>query len=148
MTNISMEPLGNSDFSLLLVEDDDVDVYWIQRLLVRLPHKVNIIRAHHGEEALSILDKYVNVGALTSSFVILTDLNMPCMNGFEFLKVIDQDETLQDVSVFVYSTSDESLDKQKARQYRIDDYLVKPLSKNQLQAVFDSCKETELPSVS
>ena len=60
--------------------------------------------------------------------LILLDINMPKMNGLEFLKEIRSDESLHNLSVFVMTTSNSDSDKIEAYQYNVAGYIVKPLS--------------------
>jgi len=61
---------------------------------------------------------------------VLLDINMPKMNGFEFLNVIRQDEHLKDLKVFIITTSDERVDREAARKLGVAGYIVKPLKLN------------------
>jgi CheY-like chemotaxis protein len=58
----------------------------------------------------------------------MLDLNMPQMNGHEFLRELRADKELKPISVFVISTSNDDRDRTEAYNYNIAGYLVKPLS--------------------
>ena len=60
--------------------------------------------------------------------VILLDINMPKMNGIEFLKEIRRDEKLKNIVVFVMTTSNEDRDKINAYELNVAGYILKPLS--------------------
>ncbi|HEY0895255.1 MAG TPA: response regulator, partial [Sphingobacteriaceae bacterium] len=62
--------------------------------------------------------------------VILLDLNMPKMNGIEFLTHLRSDERLKDIKVFVMTTSGEEVDRRTAEKLGISGYLIKPLNFN------------------
>jgi len=106
---------------ILLVEDDDVDAEAVQRAFNK--HKIAnpIVIAKNGVEALEVLQN----GGVPRPNIILLDLNMPRMNGIEFLVAIREDPKLQDLVVFVLTTSDEDRDKCAAYNQNVAGYLVK-----------------------
>jgi CheY-like chemotaxis protein len=112
------------------VEDDNLDVIDLQRTL----DKMNILHRTHvaknGEEAIKFLQSRDADRAEPSPDVILLDLNMPKMNGFEFLSVVRNREEWKDLKVFVITTSEESVDREAARKLGISGYIVKPLKMN------------------
>jgi CheY-like chemotaxis protein len=113
---------------ILLVEDDNLDVIDMQRSLDKMSilHRTQVAR--NGEEALSILTR--NYPNEYTPDIVLLDINMPKMNGFEFLNVIRQDEHLKDLKVFIITTSDERVDREAARKLGVAGYIVKPLKLN------------------
>ena len=76
MEEKNMKP-RNEGLSILLVEDDDIDVIALQRAFDRLGYDWPILVAHHGIEALEILRGRKNLPPLQQPFLILLDLNMP-----------------------------------------------------------------------
>ncbi len=88
---------------ILLVEDDDVDAMTIQRTLNELKVANKLVRKVDGEDALEYLTGEGN----QKPCVILLDLNMPRMNGFEFLKNVKADDVLKKIPVIVLTTSEE-----------------------------------------
>jgi CheY-like chemotaxis protein len=113
---------------ILLVEDDDLDVIDMQRSLDKLSilHKTQVAR--NGEEALSVLHRRKPTAGLPD--VVLLDINMPKMNGLEFLAAIRQEKDLKDLKVFIITTSDEKVDHEAARRLGVAGYIVKPLKLN------------------
>ena len=109
--------------SVLLVEDDSIDAMTVRRafkdlnLSNKLTHRVN------GEEALAFLE---DVGE-EEPCVILLDLNMPRMNGIEFLKVIKENEQLKRIPVIVLTTSNEERDVVESFRLSVAGYIVKPV---------------------
>lgn len=86
----------NGDIRILLVEDDEVDVLAIQRALKKKRVVNALAVAKDGIEALEILRGENGHQVLPRPHIILLDLNMPRMNGLEFLEVIRADPTLHD----------------------------------------------------
>ncbi len=110
------------EVTILLVDDDDVDVMGVQRALRKLKILNPVIRAHDGLEALEILR---NPNAIKRPYIILLDLNMPRMNGFEMLAELRHDEALACSVVFVLTTSKADEDKVEAYQQNVAGYVVK-----------------------
>lgn len=114
--------------NILLVEDDSLDQMEVERTLQRknILHKLKIAR--NGEEALGILNQSVANDVFPGKpDIILLDLNMPKMNGFEFLGHIKNSDELKDIKVFVLTTSDEREDKIQAKNLGISGFITKPL---------------------
>jgi CheY-like chemotaxis protein len=113
--------------NILLVEDDLLDQMEVKRTLERksIVHRLKI--AKNGEEAINMLQEPASDLFTGKPDIILVDLNMPKMNGFEFLEWIKSNENLKDIKVFVLTTSDEKEDKIKALGLGISGFITKPL---------------------
>lgn len=112
-------------FNILLVEDDELDVISVQRSLKKLDIDYQLHTAYNGKEALLMLK---DADDPIRPDVILLDLNMPKMNGIEFLRIIRNDESLKDMNVFIMTTSAEVGDRALTDQLGISDYIIKPLN--------------------
>lgn len=116
---------------MLLAEDDEVDIMNVRRAFRKNNISNPLHVARNGLEALWMLrgNKEQNIEKLCPTpKIILLDLNMPRMNGLEFLKEIRNDEELRTLSVFVMTTSDEESDKFAAYNMNVAGYIIKPLS--------------------
>jgi CheY-like chemotaxis protein len=108
---------------ILLVEDDSVDVMTILRALKEI-HVVNpVVNMEHGEAALD----YLHDAGKERPCIILLDLNMPIMNGIEFLNNIKQDAQLKRIPVIVLTTSEEQQDKVNSFDLGVAGYMAKPV---------------------
>jgi CheY-like chemotaxis protein len=108
---------------ILLVEDDSVDVMTILRALKEI-HVVNpVVNMEHGEAALDHLRDPAN----ERPCIILLDLNMPIMNGIEFLQQAKQDAMLRSIPVVVLTTSEEQQDKVRSFDLGVAGYMAKPV---------------------
>jgi len=116
---------------ILLVEDDSVDQMTIQRAMrdIRITNHLDI--AGDGEEALASLRDHTR----EKPGIILLDLNMPRMNGIEFLKVAKQDETLKRIPVVVLTTSKEEQDRVESFNLGVAGYMIKPVDYHQFVEV-------------
>jgi len=105
----------------LLVEDDNVDVMTVRRALKDLKVSNELVPASDGEEALAYLRCNDNV----KPRIILLDLNMPKMNGTEFLRIVKADETLKTIPVVVLTTSSSEQDIVHSFELGAAGYMVK-----------------------
>lgn len=117
--------MKNSDVIFLLVEDDDIEIRALKRSFQKLKIANDIIVAHDGIEALEVLRGENGHKQLIQPFIILLDINMPRMNGLEFLKKIRKDPNLDQSVVFVLTTSNDEEDKLAAYKSHIAGYIVK-----------------------
>ena len=111
--------------NILLVEDDDVAAEAVVRSLRK--HSVNapITLAQDGLEALEILREEHPQQHIEKPYVVLLDLNMPRMNGFEFMQEVRADQELSESVIFVLTTSDNEQDRARAYAKNIAGYMVK-----------------------
>lgn len=110
--------------TILLIEDDELDVISVQRTLKKFYTSYDLQVAHNGKEALAMLTRSDDP---VRPDVVLLDLNMPKMNGIEFLKIIREDPMLKDLQVFVMTTSSETSDRTVTEQLGVAGYIIKPL---------------------
>ncbi len=110
------------EVTILLVDDDDVDVLAVQRALKKLKILNDIVRARDGIEALALLR---HPTAVRRPYLVLLDINMPRMNGLEMLSELRKDPQLSSAVVFVLTTSKADEDKVSAYQQHIAGYIVK-----------------------
>jgi len=108
---------------ILLVDDDRVDVMTTKRALKDINVTNPVYTAGNGEEALELLRD----GKTEKPGVILLDLNMPRMNGIEFLRVIKNDASLKMIPVVVLTTSKEEEDKVESFSLGVAGYMIKPV---------------------
>ncbi|MGR3311383.1 MAG: response regulator [Candidatus Brocadiales bacterium] len=108
---------------ILLVEDDSVDAMTVKRALkeIKVTNQLDIVG--NGEEALVFLRNEKN----GKPGIILLDLNMPKMNGLEFLKVAKQDDQLKKIPVIVLTTSREEQDRIESFSLGVAGYMIKPV---------------------
>jgi CheY-like chemotaxis protein len=107
---------------ILLVEDDDVDAMTVQRAFEDLKIANPLVHLSDGEEALV----YLKDKSKPEPCVILLDLNMPRMNGIEFLKAVKSQDVLKPIPVVVLTTSKAEQDKIESFMLGIAGYMTKP----------------------
>lgn len=111
--------------NILLVDDDDVAAESVVRSLRKHTVDFPVTLARDGIEALEILRNPLPDLRIEKPYIILLDLNMPRMDGFEFLQEIRGDKQLHDSIVFVLTTSDADTDRTRAYHANIAGYMVK-----------------------
>jgi CheY-like chemotaxis protein len=107
---------------ILLVEDDSVDAMTVTRAMKELNVCNSLVHVLNGEEALG----YLRNNANPKPCVILLDLNMPRMNGNEFLRIVKADSQLRCIPVVVLTTSRADQDKFECFDNSVAGYIVKP----------------------
>jgi CheY-like chemotaxis protein len=113
------------ELSVLIVEDDDVAAESITRGLRKVAPDIHLVYAENGQIAIDILKKQHPTRALKTPYLVLLDLNMPIMNGFEFLEYIRDDKALQDTVIFILTTSNDDNDRSRAYDNNVAGYMVK-----------------------
>jgi len=106
---------------ILLAEDNAVDVMIVERAFKDLNIKNQLVCTGNGEEALEYLKNDSN----KKPCIILLDLNMPKMNGIEFLKIVKADKVLKKIPVIVLTTSSQQRDIVESFKLSIAGYIVK-----------------------
>ena len=111
--------------NLVLVEDDEIDVMNVRRALERAHVTNPLYVANNGIEALELLRGDT---VPRDRRLVLLDLNMPKMNGIEFLRELRKDPVLHHTPVVVLTTSDDERDKVNAYDLNVAGYLLKPVT--------------------
>jgi CheY-like chemotaxis protein len=118
----------SKDESILLIEDDRVDIMTVQRALQKNEISNPLHIARTGLEALSMLRGDSGFEKIPAPALILLDLNLPKMSGIEFLRKLRNDPELKELHIIVLTSSNEPKDRAAAFEYDVDDYIVKPHS--------------------
>ena len=107
---------------ILLIEDDMIEVMKLNRTISSLKLDHIIMEANNGEEALKILEQKDRLPD-----IILLDLNMPKINGIEFLKILKGDKRLRYIPTIILTTSNNKKDLLECFETGIAGYVLKPL---------------------
>jgi CheY-like chemotaxis protein len=110
--------------TILLIEDDYLDVESVKRTLKKanIEHILHV--SHNGADALNMLTRDENK---IVPDIILLDINMPKMNGLEFLQIVKNYYSLKHIKIFIITTSSEEYDKISAEHLGVAGYILKPL---------------------
>jgi CheY-like chemotaxis protein len=119
---------------ILLVDDDSIANFLIERIVLSTGLARNISKALNGREALKVFTEHSS-GSLPE--VVLLDLNMPIMNGFEFLQAYNNlsFEDKDHVLIILVTSSNNPSDIEKAKELGIKYYLTKPISADTIKGI-------------
>jgi CheY-like chemotaxis protein len=122
---------------VLIVEDDDVDKFLLEEFfLEKYPDKIRFETVKNGRELLDFLNTASNLPD-----VILSDLNMPQVDGFEALKIIKHDERFKHIPYIISSTSFSDEELKSTTQLGADKYLRKPQVYKEYHLIYDAIRE-------
>jgi len=127
------DPSAGDRATILLVEDDEVDIQGFRRAMARQGLANPLVIVNDGIEALQQL-RGQGVPPLARPYVIVLDLNLPRLSGIELLQELRADSELRRSVVFVHTTSRAEQDKVQAYQLNIAGYIVKSDPNGGLQA--------------
>lgn len=120
-----------SKYKKILLVDDDETSNFLNELLIKgmdLVEEVSV--ASNGQEALEHLKNRDN----TVPQIIFLDLNMPVMDGFEFLEAFEDTREIE-VPVFILTSSNNFKDYERAKKFNVAGYLIKPLTEEKIKDV-------------
>ncbi|GLB53440.1 response regulator [Neptunitalea chrysea] len=111
-----------NSLKVLLIEDDMIEIMKLNRTVGKLQLNHSIVEAKNGEEALQVLEQRDRLPD-----IILLDLNMPKINGIEFLSILKNNDTLRYIPTIVLTTSSNQQDLLECYKIGIAGYVIKPL---------------------
>ena len=125
--------------SILLIEDDRINALAFKKGLSRISNDIELITLETAENALQYLRNRNNTPC-----IIVLDLNLPKMNGIEFLTIVKKDSSLKAIPVIVLTTSTNPQDKINCYNLQVAGYFVKPLDYFELiESIFNYWKKSE-----
>jgi len=129
--------MNSKPFSILHIDDDQVDKMVIEKVIRKLGITTHLFHAGDGEEALDLLrGTNGKTAPVPMPDIIITDINMPRMNGLEFLKALREDPKLRHMSVIIMTTSNDDVDRREAYSYNVAGYVIKPVDIQQFENTF------------
>lgn len=124
--------MTDSKINLLVIDDDDINIFIIKKIVEKTGYAVNMISKGNGQMAADYLQ---NIPEDHSSFphLILVDINMPVLNGWEFLEAYEKLNIRKDPHMYMLSSSVYENDIEKAKTYKsIKGFISKPLTIDRL----------------
>lgn len=121
-----------------IIDDDKILSYVLQRIMGSLNFSEKIEVFENGQEAINQLaDIKLNPDSLPD--VILLDLNMPVMDGWQFLDEFEKIHLDKKITLYIVSSSIDARDHKKAKSYKtVSDFLIKPIGKKQIEQMIES----------
>jgi CheY-like chemotaxis protein len=130
--------------SILIVDDDYASNYLTEMILQDLQITEDIYLARNGKEALDLIKEYCqddhpNAPTPCPQLIFL-DINMPVMDGFEFLEEFEKIEHIKKnpIPIFLLTTSTNVRDIEKAKRYQVSAYIEKPLTEEKIVKIMDA----------
>lgn len=127
--------------SCLLIDDDEITNFINQQLIEEMSISEEVITIDDARLALKYIEENNAAnGNNAGNEIIFLDLNMPGMDGFEFLEKFTTCPYSNKYSVFVVSSSNNHTDRQRAQIYNVDGYVPKPLTREKVLGILDKAK--------
>ena len=120
-----------------IIDDDPIFVYGTKRMMQLANICTKFLVFSNGQEALDYLRPIMLSGENIPE-IILLDLNMPVMDGWQFLEEFTEIKAKRPVTIYVVSSSIDPVDLTRAKNYsEITDYIIKPISQDRLRELFE-----------
>jgi len=132
---------------VLLVEDNPADVLLLEELLEDGHHRVALHCTENGRDALNFLQRQEKYRIAPSPDVILLDLGLPRMNGYEVLTRIQRTAELAKIPVIVLTTSRDPRDREFCLSLGAKEFLSKPYNLEDYEVMIDNLTTNILPAV-
>jgi CheY-like chemotaxis protein len=129
---------------ILLVEDDEIDAEVVRRALKKQHISSPLLHARDGVEALEALTGKIDA-KISQPCLILLDINMPRMNGLEFLEEIRNNESLKQNIAIILTTSARNEDKIMAYNLNVAGYVLKENMNSLVEMLNQYCQINEVP---
>lgn len=121
-----------------IIDDDPIFIYGTKRVMEMADFSNSIMVFNNGEEAITKL-RPIMKSRETIPDVILLDLNMPIMDGWQFLDEFIKIKTEKQVVIYIVTSSIDPEDVARAKSYEeVDNYLVKPIKADQLRCIMEN----------
>ena len=125
-----------------IIDDDPIFIYGTKRIMKEVDFSENIMVYNNGQEAIEGLSELSKVEENLPE-VIFLDLNMPIMNGWEFLDEFEKlpNPNLKKTIIYIISSSVDPRDLERVKNYgQVNNYILKPITPDDLEAVITSIK--------
>lgn len=126
-----------------IIDDDPIYVFGTKKIMQLTSFCENFMVFHNGKEALDVLKPLVHNGDNLPE-IILLDLNMPVMDGWEFLDEFTQIPVKQKVVIYIVTSSIDPADFKRANKYSINNYIVKPITVDTLSEILNNFKYEDI----
>ncbi|MEZ7496866.1 response regulator [Leeuwenhoekiella aequorea] len=121
-----------------IVDDDPIFVFGIKKMMKLIEFCENFLVFANGQEALDSLTAIINKGGDIPQLILL-DLNMPVMDGWEFLEEFTKTNPPKEITIYILTSSIDPRDLKRAKQFnRVSNYVIKPITIENLESIKNS----------
>jgi len=125
------------DFNFLVIDDDEINLFIMNKLVEKTGYKTTMVSKTNGKSGYEYLQELVNNGQPLPK-LIFVDVNMPVLNGWEFLEHYMNLNIQENVAIYMLSSSVYEVDLNKAGTYKfIKGFISKPISIENLKGIFE-----------
>ncbi|MCC4212868.1 response regulator [Leeuwenhoekiella parthenopeia] len=126
-----------------LVDDDPIVVFGLKKMMKLVKFCENFLVYSNGQEALNALTAIFKTGDEIPDLILL-DLNMPVMDGWEFLEAFTKYDPPKKITIYILTSSIDPRDQERALQFSsVSNYVVKPVTLEQLEAIRDTFSDED-----
>lgn len=130
--------MKDPEVRILLVDDDRASNFLNTRLIESVAGDLAIVSVLSAAEALKYFEGRQRFTKHDDRVVVMLDINMPSMDGFEFLESLKTENfDYTGITFFILSSSANIRDIKKAKSYKVDGYITKPLSREKVQSILN-----------
>lgn len=131
-------PANTTPIELLLIDDDDKDIFLTRRAFKKGEIACHMQIAKNGEDGVALLRQENPFKDAPRPDLVLLDLNMPRMTGYEFLNVVKQDDDLGSIPVIVMTSSQSDVDMLNSYRHRANAFISKPVDLDDFKKVISA----------
>ncbi|MBA9075884.1 response regulator [Rufibacter quisquiliarum] len=128
--------------SICLIDDDNIYQYYSKSLILTSGKAEKVLQFFDGQEALEFLTQHQHEAGLLPELILL-DLEMPYMDGWQFLDQFSQLQLAKEVTLYIASSSTSMIDQDRAKKYpQVKGYMIKPMRAEQFVEIINSVTNT------
>lgn len=132
--------MSSAKINLLVIDDDDINIFIIKKIIEKTGFDVEMVAKNNGQLAIDYLTNCLE-NNLQLPHLVLIDINMPILNGWEFIEAYEKLEVNANIDMYMLSSSVYENDIEKAKEYRtVKGFISKPLSLERLNELITALK--------
>ncbi|SOD20525.1 response regulator [Pedobacter xixiisoli] len=133
-----MQRTPSSKINLLVIDDDDINIFIISKIVEKTGYDVEICAKHNGQLAIDYIKDLLSDNQNLPDLVLI-DINMPILNGWEFIEAFEALDLKADNDMYMLSSSVYENDIEKAKSYKsVKGFISKPLSIDRLKELLEA----------
>lgn len=122
----------DNKLNLLVIDDDDINIFIIKKIVEKTGYPIDMVAKSNGQQAIDYLKEAI-IQNKTMPQLVLIDINMPVMNGWEFIEAYETLQMEQKVDMYILSSSVYENDIERTKSYKaVKGFISKPLSMERL----------------